>query len=624
MADETRRKRKGGILVWAVLGLLVLALGGFGIGGFGGSATTVATVGDRTIDVNTYARSLQNEQQRLQQRTGQPLTLQQMQAFGLDRLVMERLLAEAALANEAERMGLSVGDAEVADRIRATPAFGGLDGGFDREAYAFALRNAGLNERAYERQIRDAAARDILQAAVIGGAPAPAGYAERIAAWLGESRTITLAPVATDLLAEGVTAPTEAELEAFLSENAARFTRPEQRRITYALLTPEMLLDDVAPSDDELRETYEARSDLYRQPRRILAERLAFADGTAAADAAAAIEAGETRFETLVEERGLTLADVDQGELSEADLEPGIAAALFALDEPGIVGPVETPLGPALYRVNAVLDATETPFEDVRDDLAAELSSAAATRRIASLREDLVDLLAGGATIEEMGEQTDMERGEIVFDADTREGVAAYAAFRDAAASVQEGDFPELIPLRDGGLVALRLDGVEPAAVPPLGEIRAEVEAAWQEDALTRRLTERAEALADRIADGESFEAVGLTPETVADLARDGQVPDAPRALTDRAFAMQPGEASAVPGDATRAYVVRLDEVQAADLDDGEAAELVAAIRAEARREVAADLFDAYGRAVQAETGFEIDQATVQAVQSQMLGQGGG
>ncbi|MEM7490157.1 MAG: SurA N-terminal domain-containing protein, partial [Pseudomonadota bacterium] len=196
MADETpRRKKKGNVVVWVILGLLVLSLGGFGIGSFGGSLSSVAEVGDREITVQDYGQALQNEQRRLQQQTGQPLTMQQMQAFGLDRAVMERLLAQAALAHEAERMGLSVGDAEVAERIRAEPAFQGIDGQFDREGYARALDFAGLNERGFERQVRDDAARELLQVAVVGGAEVPDAYADAIAGWLAETRTLTFAPV---------------------------------------------------------------------------------------------------------------------------------------------------------------------------------------------------------------------------------------------------------------------------------------------------------------------------------------------------------------------------------------------------------------------------------------------
>ncbi|MEM8851093.1 MAG: SurA N-terminal domain-containing protein, partial [Pseudomonadota bacterium] len=624
MADDKPRKKKGNIVVWVILGLLILSLGGFGIGSFGGSLSSVASVGDREITVQDYGQALQNEQRQLQQQTGQPLTIQQMQAFGLDRAVMERLLAREALAYEANRMGLSVGDEEVATRIRSNPAFQGLDGQFDREGYGQALDFAGLNERGFERQTRDDAARELLQVAVVGGVEVPDAYADTLAAWLAETRTVTFAAVTVADLATGPAAPSEGDLEDFHAENGDLFRTPELRRITYAAIIPSRLAETTEVDDAAIRGLYEDRIDLFRQPARVLAERLAFADAAAAETARAAIDAGETTFEALVEERGLTLDDVDQGELAADDLDSGVAEALFALEEPGLVGPVDTALGPALYRVNAILDATEIPFEAVRDDLAAQFSADAARREIDAARENIDDLLAGGATLEEIADETIMELGTLEFEPGLREGIAGYDAFRSIARTVEDGDFPELEGLSDGGLFALRLDEIVPPELPPLADIRAEVEAAWRDRQDRARLLAEAEVLAARISDGETFEAVGLTAEIAEGVARDGTLDGVPAEFVPRLFEAEPGAVIAVEGDATRAWVARLDAVVAADLTAGEAADLRAAIVQQARQDIASDLFEAYGQAIQAEAGFSVNQQAVQAVQSQLLGGHGG
>ncbi|WGH78277.1 peptidylprolyl isomerase [Jannaschia ovalis] len=613
MAEE-RRKKKSNAVVWAVLALLILALGGFGIGSFGGSLSSVAEVGDREITVEDYGRALQNEQARLAQQTGQNLTMAQLQTFGIDRAVMERLLAEQALAWEAGQMGLSVGDAEVAERIRATPAFGGLDGGFDRDGYAFALRNAGLSEAEYEARVRDDVATELLQAAVLGGTESPEARVDALVAWLAETRDATLATVTVADLPAGITAPTEADLQAFYEENLTRFETPERREITYAWITPDLLVDAIEPDETALRELYEARADEYRQPARVLAERLAFPDAAAAEAARAAIAAGETDFDALVAERGLTLDDVDQGEIAADDVDAPVAEALFGLEDPGVVGPVETLLGPTLFRVYAILDPTEVPFEEARDDLAAEFAADAARRRIDAARDEIDDLLAGGATLEELAAETDLQLGSIGFDETVIDGIAGYDEFRAAALDVTEGDFPELETLSDGGLFALRLDGVTPPATPPLADIRDAVEAAWQADTLRRRLSERAEELA------AAAELPG-TPETLAGLGRDARLEGTPPALLDALFEAEPEAVFAVEGGADAAYVVRLDAVNEADLSDPETAELREALIASQRQEIATDLFSLYGRAVQARAGFTVDQQAVQAVQAQLLGQ---
>ncbi|UWQ16229.1 SurA N-terminal domain-containing protein [Jannaschia sp. M317] len=617
---EKKKTKASNVIVWAVLGLLILALGGFGVGQFGGSLSSVASVGDREITVQDYATAIQGEQRRLQQQTGQALTLQQMQVFGLDRAVMERLLATAALEEEAETMGLSVGDAEVAERIRNNPAFGGIAGGFDREGYTFALRNAGLNEARFERQVRDEAARELLQVAVAGGVQVPDTYSATIASWLAETRDATFAIVSVADLDGGALAPSPEEVQAFYDANQALFQTPEIRNITYAWITPTDLADAVEVDEDRILARYEELASEFRQPARVLAERLNFRDQATAEAALTSIAAGETDFDTLVEDRGLTLDDVDQGEIAAADVDEAVASALFALEEPGIAGPVATDLGPALYRVNAILDATETPLEDVRDDILAELARDAATRRIDAARDDIDDLLAGGATLEEIAAETDMILGTIAFSDQSEQPIAGYDAFRAVAATVAEGDFPELESLSDGGLFALRLDGIDPPATPPLARIRAAVEQAWQEDTTARRLSEAADALAARIEAGETFAEAGLTAETVTGIARDGRVEGISADLLSRLFEAEAGRVLAAPGNANRAYVLRLDAVNAADPEAPDTAELLTAIETQLRGDLTSDLFDAYGQAVRADIGFEVDQQAVQAVQSQLLG----
>ena len=617
---EKRRRKTSNTIMWVILGLLILALGGFGIGGFGSSLSTVASVGDREITVQEYANALQFEINRLQQDTGQRLTLQQMQLFGLDRNVMERLLAAAALESEADRIGISVGDQAVAKRIRENPAFSGVGGGFDREGYRFALQSAGLNESGYEEDIRDEAARELLQGAVAGGVEVPAAYVDAIARWIAESRDVTLATVTVQDLPGGDLAPTEADLTAFYDADPTRFETPELRAITYVWMTPDSVVDNIQIDEDQLRQLYEDRAADYRQPQRVLAERLAFADMQSATDALAAIESGTTTFDALVEERGLTLEDVDQGELSRDGLDPVIADALFALEQPGLAGPVETPLGPAIYRVNAVLDATEVPLEDVRDDLVAEAGIDAARRRIDAAREDIDDLLAGGATLEEVADQTDMELGNIRWDPAAGEeqggfGIVAYDEFRSAARAAQAGDFPELGTLSDGGLFSLRLDEVIAPIVPPLDEIRGQVEAAWRSESLRSRLFERAGELSEN-----PVQDILGQPETLTGIVRDATLEGAPDGLIDRIFEAAPGDIFAFEGDDQRAFVLRVDAVTEADLTTGDGAQLRQAIEKQTGTELTGDLFESYGRSVQGMAGFTVNSQAVEAVQSQLGG----
>lgn len=212
--DQPRKKKMslGNIVVWVLLVLVMIGLGGFGVTNFGGGVTTLARVGDREIEVNDYARALQQELNALSAQVGQPIPFSQAQAFGLDAQVLQTVITRAALDNESARIGISVGDATVAGEITQMQAFQGSAGTFDREAYRFTLERNDLTEAQFESGIREDVARSILQGAVVGGFAAPQALTETLTAYAGGRRSYSwLALTEADLTAP-LAAPTEADL----------------------------------------------------------------------------------------------------------------------------------------------------------------------------------------------------------------------------------------------------------------------------------------------------------------------------------------------------------------------------------------------------------------------------
>jgi peptidyl-prolyl cis-trans isomerase D len=615
--EETGR-RKGGLsraVVWIILALVIVGLGGYGAVNFGGRIESIGKVGDTPIPIERYARALNEEMRALQAQTGQNFTLSQLQAFGLDRAILARVVGEVALEDEAARAGISVGDVELGRQLREIGAFKGLDGNFDRQAYEFALDRLGMSAREFEEQLRAEIARTILQAGIVSAIETPPVLVDTLVAWLGERRDVTWARIGPEDIEGEIGLPTEEDLKAYYEEHAERYTLPETKVITYAWLTPDMLIDRIEVDEAALRELYEARRDQYDQPERRLVERLVFPDAASAEAARARLDAGEITFEELVAERGLKLEDIDLGDVTREDL--GEAGdEVFALSEPGIVGPVETPLGPALFRVNGILPAQKVGFEEAREELLQEYAADQAARLVGEQIEPISDLLAGGATLEELAQETDMELGHIEWTPQSEDGIAAYEAFREAAAAAQPGDFPEVSELDDGGIFALRVDEIRPPTLPPLEEVREQVIADWQRDLRALRMAEKAAALADAIERGADMAALGLELSEEKGLKRDSFLEGVPADFTRTLFAMKPGEARVVRGE-DAAFLLRLDAVHAADPDDPDLAATRERISERYAQAVAQDVLAAFTEAVEAEAGISLDTAAINAVHAQ-------
>lgn len=596
--------------VWVLLGLLILGLGGFGATNLSGTIRSVGTVGDKSLSVDTYARQLQQEIRAIEAQIGETMPFARAQEMGIDRQVLRNLVTMRALDHEADQLGLSVGDESLRDRILEIRAFQGLDGAFDRDGYAFALQQAGLSEAEFETQLREEVARTLLQGALLSGLQMPGAYADTLMNYVGERRSFTWSRLDEGRLDAPLPEPEDADLRAYYDENIDEFTRPEAKSITYAVLRPDDLIDSVEIEEDALRAAYEERSDEFNQPERRLVERLVYLDETAAAEAKARLGEG-TAFEDLVAARGLALEDVDLGDATEASLDAA-GAEVFAAEVGEVVGPLPTGLGPALFRVNGVLPAMTVPFEEAEPLLRPQIAADRALRLVDAQAQSYDDMLAGGATLEDLAADTDMQLGTVDWHPESDAEIAGYAAFRAAAAAVTLDDFPQIAQLDDGGLFALRLDEVVPAQPAPFEEVRDAVAEAWRAAEITEALRAQAEALLPRLAAGESFAELDLDAVAEEDMLRSDFIPGVPQGFLRRVFEMAQGEAAVLAGNGA-VFIVRLDAV--GEPGDGEDMQQMAAqLQAQASEALAADVFDAVAGDITARANPQINQQALQAV----------
>ncbi|MEN8658692.1 peptidyl-prolyl cis-trans isomerase [Marivita sp.] len=597
--------------IWILMGLLIIGLAGFGATSLSGSARSVATIGEKEVATDAYLRGLRTEINAFSAQAGRAVPLSEAQLLGIDRQVLAQLITARGLDNEAARIGISVGDAVVADQLLQVPSFQGADGSFNREAYSFALRNQGLSEADFEEQLRDDTSRTVLQSALIAGNTLPDTYIDTLLAYTGETRDFTWARLTGLNLQTGLPEPSETDLQAYYEDNIGNYTLPELRDITYAWITPEMIVDTVEVDEATLRASYEERIDDFNLPERRLVERLVFSSEESASEALARLN-DDFAFEDLVAERGLALPDVDMGDVTRDTLE-GAADGVFGANTGDVVGPLPSNLGPALFRINAVLDAQSTSFEDARPDLRGELALDRARRVIETLAQTIDDELAAGATLEDVADTTEAQLGQIDWFPGADGQIAGYDAFREAAEQLGEGDFPEVMQLGDGGVFAMRLNRIQPPAPQPIEDVIDQVRQGWDTRELTAQLMAQAEDLAATLSNGSSFEDLSLTPQTEAGLGRNAQIADLPPGLLTAVFEMEIGDTRAIAGIGD-VILMRLDTITAVDRNDGDVEMLAQALRNQASNSIAEDLFRAFAADVQQRAGVEINQPAINAV----------
>jgi peptidyl-prolyl cis-trans isomerase D len=597
--------------VWVIIGLAMLGLGGFGASNLSGTIRTIGTVGDKHIDVGEYARQLGQEIRAVEAQTGERLPFARVKEIGLDQAVLARLVSARALDHEATQMGLSIGDAALRDQIVDIPAFQGIDGSFDREGYTFALERSGTSEADFETRLREETARTLLLGAMVGGVVMPDTYVSTLLNYIGETRNFKWARLASADLNEELPTASDATLRSYFDENIDEFMLAETKRITYVHLSPDALIQGIEVPQEELEAEFKARADEYNRPERRLVERLVYLDEESTNLAAAALEVSGTTFEALVEERGLALADIDLGDVDRLSLD-GAGEAVFAANVGDVVGPLASDLGPALFRINGVLPALITTFAEAKPQLQEILAADRARRLVSIQAQEYDDLLAGGATIEELADETDLVLGTLDWSDGNGEGLGAYVGFAKAARAITSEDFPKIENLEDGGVFAIRLDEELPVRPSEFAESREQVVASWENNQLETSLNAQAAILVPQLQSGTDFAGLDLTPTEEIDQPRTAFITGTPPSFMEDVFKMAVGDVIVIDSFGT-VLVVRLDAINSAATNENVEA-LRTQLQAQVSQTLARDLYNIYSNDAVKRAGQKIDPRSVAAV----------
>jgi peptidyl-prolyl cis-trans isomerase D len=488
---EALRKGTGSWVVKILLGLLVVSFAIWGIGRdtFSGIGQTgVATVGDTEITPNEFLDAFQREVRSLSARFGGQLDTERARQFGLHETTLQRLISRALYDEAVKDIGLGVPDAAVARAIRNNPAFKGATGEFDRFQYEGVLRNSGLSPAYFEFQTRKDMVRSQLLGAVSGGTVVPRAMAEAIYRYRQEKRVAEFAVFSNASMTD-IPDANDTTLIKFHEDNKAAYTAPEYRALTWLVLAAEDVSDDVAVSDEDIKEEYDARIDEFITPEKRDVDQLLFAvDDEAGAKAASDRIAGGTVFGKLfdalaTENKNLT----SLGTMVKSNLPEEAQDAVFALVEGGVTTPIKTAFGWHLFRVSKVAPGSTKSMSEASAELKKQIQLRRAAETLYKLSANLEDELAGGASLQDAAARFGL-KVHTAAKVDARgqdENAKAIdlpkiSDFLSTAFETNIGVEPALKESQDGSYFLVQVTDIIEPAVKPFETVRAQVTEDWK------------------------------------------------------------------------------------------------------------------------------------------------
>ena len=294
--------------------------------------------------------------------------------------VLNDLLLERASIREAERLGLRVSEAELAERLRQIPDLfpgGKFVGQQQYEDLVYSRFNTGVTE--FEGRLRRAILMEKLRNLVTDPVMV---YPEDVRkAFQEENEKLVLDYVHVDpaALREEVK-PADEALQAYYQTNQSRYQVPQKRSAKFFYFDQFRLGQAISIADADLRRYYQQNQDSYRTEERVqLSHILRRAEGAQkeearkkAAELLTQLKGGAD-FATLAkansEDPGSAAKGGDLSWITRGQTVPEFETAAFSLEPGKLSEIVETTFGFHILKVATHEQARLRPFEEVKAEI---------------------------------------------------------------------------------------------------------------------------------------------------------------------------------------------------------------------------------------------------------------
>ncbi|MDY0228279.1 MAG: SurA N-terminal domain-containing protein [Desulfomicrobium apsheronum] len=386
------------ILFAIIIAVFVLA---FGMNRVQNDHTTVvATVNDAPILFKPFQERLQRSLE-LARSQNPNLTAEMLAQMGFKRQILEQMVVEELMMQQAASLGLNVSKEELAREIHLIPAFQSEGKTFDPNAYQAVLRANNLTPGKFESEYMRGMIMDKLRTYVGIPGRLDDGQARDFYAY-GRSTTVASYLMYPSENYQDQVKVTDERINEYYEARKANYGIPARARIDYLLLTPATLADVSSVSDEEAEKYYAEHKESFKVEEQVRARHLLVrvdedapqADVEKALQtikaAQAELKVGKTFAEVAAkytEDPSGTQTGGELGWFGRGRMVKPFEDAAFALEKGAVSEPVRTQFGFHLISVEDSKAAGYEDFQSVKSDIAEII----AQDRAAEILQDRLD-----------------------------------------------------------------------------------------------------------------------------------------------------------------------------------------------------------------------------------------
>jgi peptidyl-prolyl cis-trans isomerase D len=390
-----------------------------------GAGATLVEVGTLPITVSEYQKAYLRQREMYQSMYQGRIDNETLKRMGLEEQTLQALIDDRVLQLEGRRLGITVDDEAVKERLATSPEFQ-VDGRFmGGPELRRRLEMQGISVGEFEQELRRRIVRERVVSLITDGVMVSPREAEEEYRRRNEQIKAEYVLVPAE---SGLVTVTDADVRARFDSAKDRYAFPERRVVSYLMLDLPKLQPRVSVTEAEERTYYDAHQDEFKQDEQVCASHIlvkvkatpeateGHSDDEARKIAQAALDQAKAGgdFAALArkvsEDQGSATQGGDLRCFPRGQMVPEFDKAVFSLGPGETSDLVKTQYGYHVIRVTARRDETVAPFTQAKDRIHQTLMN----QRVRALLEEQTQAITEGIKRGKSLEDLAKERGFTV------------------------------------------------------------------------------------------------------------------------------------------------------------------------------------------------------------------
>ncbi len=472
-----------GILMAASLGLVMMDVGGFFRNG-GVSSSDVAKVGRESISLSSFDRNLRRALGRIGLGPAEAYKMGYVNQL-LAGEMRSRMLDQIAAAHD-----ITISRKHVAGEVQkiVAPMAQGRD---PKEVLKQILVSQGMSEHELADSIRRDMAGGLIAASVQNSFTSVSDDLARDL-YLGENEMRDVEYIVfPDGDAKDVEEPSETDLQNLYDISKEKYATLETRVLQLIKVKDDNIKKTLEITDEELQASYESNIDAYTTPASHHVEQAVVRSEDLAKKIYDAVKAG-TPMKKAAQDIGQLSSYLGEQDADDKKIPKEFRDQVLAAKEGDLLEPIKSPVGFHVVQVKKVMPQSVKPFDSVKKEIRDEVYETKMTDQKYALANEVDDMLAGGATPEDVAKEADVEITTLPAinsfgqTPDKKDALKAYektgSALLETGFGLGDGETSPVSEMADGNFIAVHVKEITPKTYAPFEKVRGEIANNWKQD----------------------------------------------------------------------------------------------------------------------------------------------